>query len=58
MNFWLVFMVYAAGIYLFQVSNGNNRTMSETFKVNSKDTRTTSGVFILNFEHILHIALM
>ena len=28
------------------------------FKVNNKDIRTTSGVFIANFEHILHIALV
>ena len=32
------------------------------FKVNNKDTRTTprrrSGVFIVNFEHILHLALV
>ena len=24
-------------------------------KVNSKDTRTASNVFIVNFEHILHL---
>ena len=31
------------------------------FKVNNKDTRTTphrSGVFIFNFEHISHLALV
>ena len=35
------------------------------FKVNKKDTRTTerrqwrrSGVFIVNFEHILHLVLV
>ena len=30
------------------------------FKVNNKDIRTTrrSGVFIVNFEHISHIALV
>ena len=32
------------------------------FKVNIKDTRTTlwcrSGVFIVNFEHFLHLALV
>ena len=25
------------------------------FKVDNKDTRMTSGVFIVNFEHILHL---
>ena len=25
------------------------------FKVNNKDTRTTPGVFIINFEHIKHL---
>ena len=27
-------------------------------KVNNKDTRRRSGVFIVNFEHILHFALV
>ena len=27
-------------------------------KVNNKDTRTTSGVFIVNFEHISHFFLI
>ena len=28
------------------------------FKVNNKDTRTTSGTSIVNFEHILHFILL
>ena len=28
------------------------------FKVNNRNTRTKSGVFIVNFEHISHLALM
>ena len=28
--------------------------MSNIFKVNNKDTRTTSGASIANFEHISH----
>ena len=27
------------------------------FKVNNKDTKTTSGVFIVNFEHISQLFL-
>ena len=30
------------------------RNMSNIFKVNNKDTRTTSGASIANFEHISH----
>ena len=28
------------------------------FKVNIKDTRGRSGVFLANFEHVLHVILM
>ena len=28
------------------------------FKVNIKDTRGRSGVFLVNFEHVLHVILM
>ena len=30
------------------------------FKVNNKDTRTTvsSGIFVVNFEHISHVVLL
>ena len=56
-----------AGIYLFKVKNQNN--VWNHFKVNKKDTRTTSmatffvvivnfGVFIVNFEQISYMALV
>ena len=32
--------------------------MSNMFKVNNKDTRTTSGASIVNFEHILQFILL
>ena len=32
--------------------------MSNTFKVNSKDTRTMSGNCIVNFEHTLDFILL
>ena len=32
--------------------------MWNIFKVNYKDTRTRSGVFIVNFEHISHLFLV
>ena len=32
--------------------------MSNIFKVNNKDIRTTSGVSIVNFEHVLHYILL
>ena len=49
-----------ASIYLFKVNNGNTGTMS---KICSKTTRKTPerrrpGVFIFNFEQVLHIGLM
>ena len=28
------------------------------FRVNNKDTRCRSGVFIVNFEHILHLIVV
>ena len=28
------------------------------FKVNNKDTRRRSGIFIVNFEHISHLVLL
>ena len=32
--------------------------MSNIFKVNNKDTRTTSDTFIAKFEHISHFILL
>ena len=54
---------YPVGIYLLKVNNGNTRKRCE---ICSKLTTTTpeqrhcrrSGVFIVNFEHSLHLALV
>ena len=35
------------GVYLFKVSNGNQNNVLNLFRVNSKDTRTTSLTFLL-----------
>ena len=43
---------------MFKFSKKHWNNMSNMFKVNSKYTRTTSGVFILNFEHILQFILL
>ena len=40
-----------AGIYLIEVNNRNTRTRCEI-------RRRRSGVFIVNFEHILHLVLV
>ena len=51
--------IFPAGNYMFKVSNKNTRTRCENmFKVNNKDTWRRSGVFIVNFEHISHLALV
>ena len=47
-------------IYLFKVNSRNNRKkVWNEFEVNNNNTRTTSmtfsGVFIVNFKHILHL---
>ena len=49
-------------IYLFKDSNGKTRTMCEiclkvTIRTPERRHWCCSGVFIINFEHILHIAL-
>ena len=49
-----------ASIYLLKVNNRNTRAkVWSMFKVNNEDTKTTPwrrfGVFIVNFEHILHL---
>ena len=43
-------------IYMFKGSKKNN--VSDIFKVNNKDTRTTSGASIVNFEHVPHFILL
>ena len=35
------------GVYLFKVNNGNQNDVLNLFRVNSKDTRTTSLTFLL-----------
>ena len=52
-----------AGIYLFKVNNRNTRTIYEIYsKLTIKTPKWSqwrhSGAFIVNFEHILHIALL
>ena len=40
---------------MFKVTKKHN--VSNIFKVNNKDTRTTSGASVVNFEHISHFTL-
>ena len=52
-----------AGIYLFKVNNRNTRTIYEicsklTIKTPQWSQWRHSGAFIVNFKHILHIALL
>ena len=53
----------SVGIYLFKVSNRNTRTRCEigsklTIKTPERRQWRHSGVFIVNFEHISHLALV
>ena len=60
----LIFEVnHPAGIYLFKVNNRNTRTRCEIcskLTINTPERRQWrhSGVFIVNFEHISHLALV
>ena len=52
-----------AGTYLFKVNNKNSRTRCEicsrlTIKTPERSQRRRSGVFIPDFEHISHLALV
>ena len=52
-----------AGIYLLKVNNRNTRTRCEicsklTIKTPERRQWRSSGVFIVNFEHISHLVLM
>ena len=50
------FSNYPAGIYLHEVKNKNTRARCE---ICSKSTiKTSERVFIANFEHISHLALV
>ena len=51
---YALFVMYPAIIYLFKVNNKNTR---KRYEICSKLTIKT-GVFIVNFEHILHIFLL
>ena len=61
-SFWLIFL-YPPDIYLIEVNNGNTRTVC---KICSKLTIKTPewsqwrrvGVFVVNFQQILHIVLV
>ena len=57
------FLTFPAGIYLFEVNNGNTRTMCEicsklTIKTPEQYQWSRYGVFIVNFEQISDIALV
>ena len=57
------FIDSTAGIYLFKANNRNITTKCETcseltIKTPERRHWRHSGVFIVNFEHILHLALM
>ena len=51
-----------AGIYLFKVNNGNTRALCEIYSkltIKTPERRQwRSGVFIINFEQISHIAMV
>ena len=44
--------LYPAGIYLLKINTSNTRTTCKTC------SNLTTGVFIVNFENILHLALV
>ena len=43
---------------MINVSKTHKNNMSNIFKVNNRDNRTTSGAFIVNFEHTLHLGII
>ena len=54
---------FLANIYFFKLNNRNTRKRCEicsklTIKTPERGQRRCSGVFIVNFEHILHLFLM
>ena len=54
---------YQTGIDLFKVNNRNTKTKCKicsklTIKTPKRRHRHRSGVFIVNFEHISHLALV
>ena len=56
-------LIIPAGIYLLKVNNGNTRKRCEmcselTMKIPERRQWRHSGIFIFNFEHILHLSLV
>ena len=45
-----------ANIYLFKVVIETLKKVRKLSKVSNKDTKTNSGAFTVNFEHILHLS--
>ena len=59
-HMWAAINTFPAGNYMFKVNNRDTTTMVwNMFKVNNKDTKRRHWrrfrVFIINFEHILHL---
>ena len=60
---YVLYPSFPAGIYLLKVNNRNTRTRCEIcskLTINTPERRhwRRSGVFIVNFEHISHLALV
>ena len=56
---YILHRYYPANIYLLKVNNRNSRKKCEICsKLTIKTPERRSGVFIVNFEHILHIFLL
>ena len=58
-----IFGYFPAGIYLLKVNDRNSRTRCEicsklTIKIPERRHWRRSGIFIVNFEHILHLVLV
>ena len=58
-----IFGYFPAGIYLLKVNDRNSRTRCEicsklTIKIPERRQWRRSGIFIVNFEHILHLVLV
>ena len=59
-SYLFLFLTYPAGIHLLKVDNKNTRTRCEicsklTIKIPERHHWCLSGIFIVNFEHILHL---
>ena len=53
--------IYPAGNYTFKVNNKNTRTRCEIcskLTIKRPERWRHSGVFIVNFEHVSHLALL